>query len=227
MHDHRTATRRYDELAPEYDRRWSRYIEATIRETLVRTDVPRGARVLDVGCGTGAFLEALAREAPTVRMTGVDPSTSMLAVARRRLGQGPVLACAAAERLPLPDASQDLVVSTNAFHYFREPERALGEMRRVLDPAGRLVVTDWCDDYLACKVCDLWLRLFDPAHFRTYGREACRRMLEEAGFRIFELDRYKIDWLWGLMTAVAEKDRPSPERGGVRESGAAEAGRTR
>lgn len=129
-------------------------------------------------------------------------------MARRRLSATVPLARCRAECLPFPDASFDTVVSTNAFHYFRDPIGALEEMARVLRTDGRLVLTDWCDDYFACRICDLWLRIFDRAHFRTYGRKELRRMLERSGFTRVRIDRYKINWLWGLMTAVAQNSAP-------------------
>ncbi len=87
-------------------------------------------------------------------------------------------------------------------------------MARVLRPNGRLVVTDWCDDYVACRICDLWLRLFNRAHFRTYGEKQCRQLLEQAGFTAVRVDRYKINWLWGLMTAAAQKRAAYGDAGG-------------
>ena len=65
---------------------------------------------------------------------------------------------------------------------------------------GWLVVTDWRDDYLACKVCDWVLRLVDPAHFRMYGMKQCQALLAEAGFHLDRAQRFKVDWLWGLLT---------------------------
>ncbi len=193
----------YGRLAPHYDRRWSFYVRETLRETLGRLAIEPGERLLDVGCGTGALLQALSLSASGAKLSGVDASPAMLAVARRRVSAAVLLAQSPAERLPFGDAGFDVVVTTNAFHYFRRPLGALEEMARVLRPGGRLVLTDWCDDYLACRLCDLWLRAFDRAHFRTYGREECRRLLERAGFRVARIDRYKISWLWGLMTALA------------------------
>ena len=80
-------------------------------------------------------------------------------------------------------------------------------MKRVLRPNGRLVVTDWCDEYLACRVCDGWLRLFSRTYFRTYSRRSCARLLRENGYSVTRVDRYKISWLWGLMTATAARSR--------------------
>ena len=79
-------------------------------------------------------------------------------------------------------------------------------MSRVLKPSGRIVITDWCDDYLACRVCDVFLRALSRAHFRTYGSKECHGLLVEAGFAGVNVERYRINWVWGLMTATATKD---------------------
>lgn len=190
----------YSRLAPVYDAKWSFYVESTIRETLARMAVRGGDRVLDVGCGTGTLLHELGRKCPEALLVGVDPVPEMLAVARRRLPSDVVLLEGRAERLPCEDGSFDVVVSCNVFHYIRQPIAALKEMGRVLRPGGELVITDWCDDYLACRLCDLYLRLFNPAHFKVYRQRECRRLLAEAGYLQPDIERYKISWLWGLMT---------------------------
>jgi ubiquinone/menaquinone biosynthesis C-methylase UbiE len=192
----------YGRLASQYDAKWSFYVEATTRETLARLTLRPGERLLDVGCGTGALLERLSRS-PGIQLTGVDPVPEMLAIARRRLPSEVELCAGWAEQLPFDRERFDVVVSCNAFHYFREPLAALSEIRRVLAPGGRLVLTDWCDDYLACRVCDLYLRLFNQAHVKVYRRQECLRLLREAGYQGVDVERYKINWLWGLMTATA------------------------
>jgi SAM-dependent methyltransferase len=99
-------------------------------------------------------------------------------------------------------------VSLSSFHFWPDPLAALRELHRVLRPHGRLVLTDWCDDFFSCRVCNLYLKWRDPAHRRIYGRNACEQMLNASGFQIHSVDRYKISWLWGLMTAIAEKVTP-------------------
>jgi ubiquinone/menaquinone biosynthesis C-methylase UbiE len=197
--------REYRRLATEYDTRWSSYVSSTVRETVCRLELRPGERVLEVGCGTGALLRALRAAHPDVRLTGVDPCAEMLRQARTKLDPSVELREAWAEWLPFADERFDVVVFCNVFHYFHEPRRALGQAARVLKPGGRLVVTDWCDDYLACKLCDLFLRLFSPAHHKTYGSGECAALLGETGFAAVQVERYKISWLWGLMAATARK----------------------
>ncbi len=192
-------------LAPRYDAKWSFYIRATVRETVARLRLRPEDRLLDVGCGTGALLRELARSHPAALLAGVDPVPEMLAVARRRLPPEVELLEGCAERLPFAAGRFDVIVSCNMFHYLRQPGAALAEMARVLRPGGRLVITDWCDDYLACRICDVYLRLFDRAHFRMYGRRECARLLREQGYADVQVDRYKINWLWGLMTAAVTR----------------------
>lgn len=195
----------YGRLARVYDRRWSFYVEATLRETLNRIALLPDEAVLDVGCGTGALLEGILKAAPGARVWGTDPTPEMLAVARERLDDSVALVQSGAQGLPFPDGAFSLVVSTSAFHYFLSPLEALREMHRVLRPGGRVVITDWCDDFFSCRVCDRFLRVFNRAHLGMYGEEQCARWLDEAGFDRVGVDRYKINWLWGLMTAVGER----------------------
>jgi ubiquinone/menaquinone biosynthesis C-methylase UbiE len=68
----------YDRLADEYDVRWARYVRESTRGTLSRMEIPGGARVLDLGCGTGVLLAELERLQPGLRLVGVDLSHAML-----------------------------------------------------------------------------------------------------------------------------------------------------
>ena len=192
----------YAREAERYDEKWAFYVEATTRETLKRLPMAPAARVLDVGCGTGELLSRLRAKYPEAGLAGLDPVAEMLAVARDKLSGNEDLRIGYADSLPWSAGAFDVVVSCNMFHYISHPVEALLEMARVLRPGGSLVLTDWCDDYLACRVCNLYLRLTNRAFYKTYRESECLELLRSAGFRDVKLERYKISWLWGLMTAV-------------------------
>lgn len=100
----------------------------------------RGERILEVGCGTGALLPALAGRARVV--CGSDLSAAMLRRARRRLRRAArsiPLCRARVQALPYRSASFDTLVCTFPAGYIRDP-RAWAEFARVLVPGGRAVV---------------------------------------------------------------------------------------
>ncbi len=195
----------YARLAKVYDVKWRFYVEATLKQTLKRIDLRAGECLLDVGCGTGTLLAALEKLNPETHLAGIDPTREMLDIAGRRLSKKVHIGQSWAEELPFADEHFDFVVSCNMFHYIREPLLALKEMMRVLKPTGRLVMTDWCNDYLTCRMLDLFLRIFNKAHFKTYKQSECYQLLLSSGFDGIEIDRYKIDWFWGMMTVTASK----------------------
>ncbi len=195
----------YSRLAKEYDTRWDHYVKTTLRETLKRIDIHAGEKLLDVGCGTGVLLETLEKARPDIELSGVDPTEEMLEMARKRVSPKIQLEQGWAEELPFEADSFHVVVSCNVFHYIRQPADALKEVMRVLKPSGRLFITDWCDDYVACRICDIFLRMFNEAHFKTYRKKECRDLLLQAGFSRVTVESYKISWLWGMMTAAAYK----------------------
>lgn len=150
------------------------------------------------------MLHRLHARYPDTRLTGIDASAAMLTTARAKLAADVQLACGRAAMQPFPGARFDLVVSTSVLHHLPEPEAALAEIRRVLKPGGRLVLTDWCGDFLSCRLMQLWLRIRQRPIGRVYRGAECRRLLKRAGFRVRQIDRYRINWPWGLMTLTAE-----------------------
>lgn len=195
----------YAKAAKHYDEKWAFYVEATTRETLRRLPLNAASRVLDVGCGTGELLRRVRANVPDAVLAGLDPVPEMLDVAREKLSGRDDLRVGYADRLPWNAGTFDVVVSCNMFHYISHPVAALREMARVLRPTGALVLTDWCDDYIACRICNLYLRLTNRAFYKTYRQAECLELLKVAGYEVQSFERYKISWLWGLMTAVARR----------------------
>jgi ubiquinone/menaquinone biosynthesis C-methylase UbiE len=107
---------------------------------------PGAARLLDLACGTGAFLREVKRNYPRLAVSGLDLSAPYLEVARRRLAAWSrvELVEGAAEAIPAADASFDIVTALYLLHELPGHIRraVAGEIRRVLKPGGTLILVD-------------------------------------------------------------------------------------
>ena len=198
--------RQYDRLANSYDRRWRAYVEVTLHAVVEGVGFAGHERVLDIACGTGELERLLLARWPALQIVGTDISLGMLRQASvKQANRRASWVQAEAAHLPFPDQLFDCALCANSFHYFRSPRKALREARRVLRPHGLFVLVDWCDDYLSCKLCALWLRLTDPAFCRAYTVRACRSLLEQSGFDVLHGDHFRVRPIWGMMRFVCRR----------------------
>ncbi|MGH8225293.1 MAG: class I SAM-dependent methyltransferase [Gammaproteobacteria bacterium] len=195
----------YAALNEHYERRWRRYLAATIAHTLGALAPRPGKRILDVGCGTGLALARLGETATDLRLVGVDLSPEMLARARSRLPASVSLAHADARRLPFAAAQFDAVITSSALHYLDDPAPALFEAARVLAPGGRLIVTDWCRDFFVMFLCEHWLRIRKRPLGRVLRARELTALVEDAGLRVDSVTRFRAGPAWGLMTLAATR----------------------
>ena len=110
---------------PEVLQLWMNFIAAAVGNQRLNT-------ILDLGCGTGRFSEALAAHFDA-EVIGIDPSQKMLDQAQKKLRDGRVrYQHGCGEAIPLPDDSVDLVFMSMSFHHFTDQALAARECRRVL-----------------------------------------------------------------------------------------------
>jgi 2-polyprenyl-6-hydroxyphenyl methylase/3-demethylubiquinone-9 3-methyltransferase len=96
-----------------------------------------GTTVLDLGCGTGIWLDRLAGQYGTIGV-GLDVSRASLSTASQQSSDGNRYVCADAGRIPLPDAAFGLVLSLDTLEHVADQEAFLQEISRVLKPGGRV-----------------------------------------------------------------------------------------
>jgi ubiquinone/menaquinone biosynthesis C-methylase UbiE len=163
--------------------------------------LPPGARVLDVGCGTGYLLRRMAADQPALEAVGVDLSSRMVAMARAAAADRRALRF---ERMDWEDPATppglggfDLVTCLNTAHYFADPPGALRRMREVLRPGGRLLLLDRARDGApATALLGLLHRhlLRDRVRFRSAAEMT--RMVGEAGFADARIAARVNRWAW-------------------------------
>jgi ubiquinone/menaquinone biosynthesis C-methylase UbiE len=130
----------YDTIAETYD---DHYDQPRARNyhthisTYIISALPAGGRLLDIGCGTGLFVEKYIQTGGDA--TGLDISSKMIEQARKRcpmceftVGTG--------DRIPFHDRSFDAVSSILAFSYVKDPAGMLAEAYRILEPGGAIAI---------------------------------------------------------------------------------------
>ena len=134
--------RSYDEVAEAYERVHAPRLAEVARELVAFAEIGAGAKVLDIGTGTGVAAQAAADAG--ARTVGIDPSIGMLDVGRRERSSIPFVAADTID-LPFRDGVFDAVTGNFVLSHFRRYETALFDMMRVMKPGGRVALTSWSD----------------------------------------------------------------------------------
>lgn len=151
-----------------------------------------GESLLDVGCGTGTLLAALAARFPRVRLAGIDADARMLGRAAGKLGGHSRVALlrAYAQALPFPDGAFDVVVSTLIFHHLPTAvkRQVIREITRVLRPGGRFLLADFGPPDTAVQRVLLGIvgRFDGAANMRANLAGELPGMLQDAGLAVRE-----------------------------------------
>ena len=147
-----------------------------------------GEEALDIATGAGHTAMALAPHVS--RVTAYDITRQMLDETARNAGArglaNVVTRLGAAEQLPFPDASFDLVTVRQAPHHFADVRAAVAEMARVVRPGGRVVIVDSRapEDPELDRAFNHIEKLRDPSHVRDYRASEWRAMVTEAGLQL-------------------------------------------
>jgi ubiquinone/menaquinone biosynthesis C-methylase UbiE len=189
--------RSYDRVADAYERVHAPRLREPAADLLALVAPATGARVLDVGTGTGVAAELASRSVgPTGQVVGIDVSLGMLQVGRR---VRPGIRTVGAEAIDLPfrDSTFDLALGNFVLAHFTKVETALFDVLRVVRPGGRLGLSAWAD--APDDLQNTWMEIvrsaipqemLEPAlgraapwHDRFRARSAIEETLIDAGVR--------------------------------------------
>jgi len=151
-------------MAGDYDR-FSRYLDAGEPGLKSRLSVFQGARLLDIGCGSGAFALDAARSGALVSGIDIAPNWIERAVKRAADANLPIdFREGDADELPYADAEFDFVNSNFAAMFSPCPEQAAAEMVRVCKPGGIISMCNWTPVGFAGQMYKVVARHVPPLH---------------------------------------------------------------
>jgi len=144
---------------------------------------PRAERVVDLGCGCGALLDAL----PCTARYGLDADGEGLAWAGADR-PGIRFICASADKLPFRDEFFDVVTMQHVIEHLADATTLLAECRRVLRGNGVLLLQTPNGQFVDASVFE------DPTHMRIFQGEELSRAVERAGFTVLDSRTIGLPW---------------------------------
>lgn len=212
-------------------RDWAAYMEATAlplwSDVLQAVGAEKGVELLDAGCGAGgACMEAVKLGC---KVTGVDASELLLAIARERLPQARYEK-ADLESLPFGDSAFDAVIAVNSVFYAADVGQTMKELVRVTRPKGRAAITTWgspedCDmrEVFGAVVGTLPVKPPGGGPFALSSPGALEGLLTEVGLRVIGKGESRCDFCYpNLDTCWRAMASAGPLRGAMDAVGEAE-----
>jgi SAM-dependent methyltransferase len=169
-------------MAEQDSRHWWFVARRRILSDLIQREIrlPAGARILEIGCGTGHNFEMLGRFG---RIDAIEVDDLARELASRRLGHA--VGTAPLPDLPgVPDGSYDLVALLDVLEHIADDKTSLASIRRKLAPGGRILLTVPANQWM-------W-SAHDAAHHhhRRYSKSRLAKVVAEAGLRIHRISYF-------------------------------------
>lgn len=173
-----------------------------VRQVIEPMGLTAGQSLLECGCGAGAFLEAVDRACPGLRLTGVDYAEPMLAVARTRLPSAQLMSGDIRDLSGLEKETFDHAAAFAVLCYLNnegEARQSLDELVRVTRPGGCIFLGDTSDAERRSEAMDLLGEIWRPCAIPEYlflHKDFFRRYAETSGLqiRLAGMDQRALSW---------------------------------
>jgi SAM-dependent methyltransferase len=193
--------RDYASLAEHYERRWQAFNQAVRRWVFAHwpDPLPHRPRVLDIGCGAGGLLAALAAEKPGLELIGLDVSRALLLQARQHAPSA-ALVETDAENPPFRPASFNVTCSLNVLHHLRNPAAHLAALARLTQPGGCVFLASFSGGRsFAMRAAGAWLVRRNPSWHRVLSRTELGALLSAEPQLVIEAqDEIRAGRFWYL-----------------------------
>lgn len=198
-------------VATQYDTIWRAFTERMHAPVIaaVRPLLHPGARVLDIGCGTGVLLAALHAIEPGLELVGMDGSEAMLAQARQRLGEHANFQVRDLNRTPLDWTIDgglfDIITCTNIVHYLVDPLALFEMVRGRVKPQGLVLIADFVQHGWWWPLAEILIRTSDRSHQSTLSANHLIDLVVQSGLQVVAHRAIAVDCLWQGMLVVATR----------------------
>jgi ubiquinone/menaquinone biosynthesis C-methylase UbiE len=206
IHEHDKANeKKWDSWAETFDNKWAAPFRYLQKKVISLANLQKNTNFLDLGCGTGwAVRYASGLLNAQGNFVGIDISEGMIAKAKEHSRGLTKIKYykAGAEDLPLENSYFDVVICTNSFHHYLNPEKAIHEAYRVLKQEGEIYILDiTADDFITRRI-DALTKKIEKEHVKNYSTAEYKQMFSAAGFKYI---KSKIIMAYPLKVHIAQK----------------------
>lgn len=163
--------------------------------------------LLDAGCGPAPMISLLSEVYPDKRYTGIDLTPKMIEVAKAKQIPNAEFLVGDCENLPFEENTFDVIICSQSFHHYPNPQDFFCSVQKALRPNGRLILRDntgpawilWLINHIEIPLA----HMVNHGDVRVYGRSEIKEMCEKAGLTLEKFEQRK-----GLrMHCVARKTK--------------------
>ena len=151
--------------------------------------------LLDAGCGTAPMLELLTKEYPGKRFAGLDLTPEMIAKAKAKNLPNTELVVGDCENLPFDSESFNVIINSQSFHHYPDPQAFFKSVYRVLKPGGCLILRDNTGPKVLVKLMNTLMmplcNLIGHGDVGVYHISDIRKMCENAGLTVEKIEQQK------------------------------------
>lgn len=189
-------------IAKNYDTVWSHYTHITLDE--IRKYLPSNLdsfNILDYGCGTGEFIiKALMNFNNINKIVGFDPSLTMLEIAANKLSNMDdtykITLTSEASDIASLNQKFDLIVCSNVFHYFKNPQNELKKFKDLITDDGLIILLDYSKSSFFAHYFEWLIKIYDTLHIKAYSKNQAEEQLNLSGLKILESKKFRVSFLW-------------------------------
>lgn len=145
----------------------------------ITQSLPKKAKILDVGCGVGTFLQQVHYLRPDLQLYGVDVSSDPA----QQLSKQITFHKASEDALPFKDNIFDLVISQHVLEHVHNPHKFIEEFRRV--SKNYIIIST--PNYKKTKLWDKYNFWSDPTHIRPYSKRALERLFQQQKLKVIRI----------------------------------------
>lgn len=175
----------FDSTAADYDNSHDgKFVRCMYQEILSRVKNIPNSRILDLGCGNGNVI-ALLKGSISAKYDGLDISEKMIGEAKKRLGNDVTLQVGNAEYLPYRDEEFEVIICNASFHHYKEPQKAVDEMKRVLKKGGMIILGDpTLRGKLPVRILNWFMKYSKSGDAKIWHKQEIIGFFEANGFQV-------------------------------------------